>query len=253
MPPRCTSGLHGRRRHFLPPLCGMACAAEEVAPSAQGRSRCRATRVHVRIDQPCSTARARTLTHTQRKGARCAALHARRRTRTRKTRAHCRRYRTLAACANALVRSCCATPMAAWVARTACSVGACCRAALSARRRRRMPTRLASLGCQGGLLSCARPQPHVGPRYATRRARARAHVVCRRAALHVGVDRCYARRCMVFPLRASCAVPGVVDDFDPMEGSCKIRRFRRGMSHICAGTCAGMCARLRCCGAFASV
>ena len=124
---------------------------------------------------------------------------------------------------------------------------------LSARRRRRMPTRLASLGCQGGLLSCARPQPHVGPRYAMRRARARAHVVCRRAALHVGVDRCYARRCMVFPLRASCAVPGVVDDFDPMEGSCKIRRFRRGMSHICAGTCAGMCARLRCCGAFASV
>ena len=73
MPPRCTSGLHGRRRHFLPPLCGMACGAEEVAPSAQGRSRCRATRVHVRIDQPCSTARARTLTHTQRKGARCAA------------------------------------------------------------------------------------------------------------------------------------------------------------------------------------
>ena len=253
MPPRCTSGLHGRRRHFLPPLCGMACAAEEVAPSAQGRSRCRATRVHVRIDQPCSTARARTLTHTQRQGARCAALHARRRTRTRKTRAHCRRYRTLAACANALVRSCCATPMAAWVARTACSVGACCRAALSARRRRRMPTRLASLGCQGGLLSCARPQPHVGPRYAMRRARARAHVVCRRAALHVGVDRCYARRCMVFPLRASCAVPGVVDDFDPMEGSCKIRRFRRGMSHICAGTCAGMCARLRCCGACASI
>jgi hypothetical protein len=251
MPPRCTSGLHGRRRHFLPPLCGMACAAEEVAPSAQGRSRCRATRVHVRIDQPCSTARARTLTHTQRQGARCAALHARRRTRTRKTRAHCRRYRTLAACANALVRSCCATPMAAWVARTACSVGACClcrRVAVGACRRgsRRLVARAVYFRVLGLNRTWDRGTP-CGERGLVRMSSASCRV-----ARDLGVARCYARRCMVFPLRASCAVPGVVDDFDPMEGSCKIRRFRRGMPHICAGTCAGMCARLRCCGAFAS-
>ena len=222
----------GAIRARAEPLSRYSCACAH-RPALQHRTR---THAHSHTTQSCALrCAARTQAHAHPKDA------------------HCRRYRTLAACANALVRSCCATPMAAWVARTACSVGACCRAALSARRRRRMPTRLASLGCQGGLLSCARPQPHVGPRYATRRARARAHVVCRRAALHVGVDRCYARRCMVFPLRASCAVPGVVDDFDPMEGSCKIQRFRRGMSHICAGTCAGMCARLRCCGAFASV
>jgi hypothetical protein len=253
MPPRCTSGLHGRRRHFLPPLCGMACAAEEVAPSAQGRSRCRATRVHVRIDQPCSTARARTLTHTQRKVARCAALHARRRTRTRKTRTAAAIARSRRARMPSSVRAARHRWPRGSLARRAPSARAAGllyrRVAVGACRRGARPL----LGCQGGLLSCARPQPHVGPRYATRRARARAHVVCRRAALHVGVDRCYARRCMVFPLRASCAVPGVVDDFDPMEGSCKIRRFRRGMSHICAGTCAGMCARLRCCGACASI
>ncbi len=252
MPPRCTSGLHGRRRHFLPLLCGMACAAAEVAPSAQGRSRCRATRVHVRIDQPCSTARARTLTHTQRKGARCAA-------RT-QAHAHPKDARTLPPLSHAHgVREC---PRPFVLRDTDGRVGR----SHGVLRRRVLP------GCSIG----ASPSAHADE--------ARVHCLVARAVFRVlglnrtwdrgtpcgerglvrmssascrvardlGVARCYARRCMVFPLRASCAVPGVVDDFDPMEGSCKIRRFRRGMPHICAGTCAGMCARLRCCGVCAS-
>jgi hypothetical protein len=82
------------------------------------------------------------------------------------------------------------------------------------------------------------------------RVRALAARPLRLAALHVRIGRFYAG-CMVFPPRASCAAPGVVDDFDPMEGSCKIRRFRRGCSTSapglalgCAHVCdaAGLCA-----------
>ena len=82
------------------------------------------------------------------------------------------------------------------------------------------------------------------------RVRALAARPLRLAALHVGIGRFYAG-CMVFPPRASCAAPGVVDDFDPMEGSCKIRRFRRGcptsapgLALGCAHVCdaAGLCA-----------
>ena len=231
----------------LPLLYGMACAAVEVGPSAQGRSRHRATRVHVRIDQPCSTAHARTHAHSHATHRRCAALHAGARALPPLKRAHgvreCPRPFVLRDTDGRVYRS---HGVLRRRVLPGCSVGASPSAHADEARVAWLPGR-STFVCSASTARGTEVR-HVASEGS--RVRALAARPLRLAALHVGIGRFYAG-CMVFPPRASCAAPGVVDDFDPMEGSCKIRRFRRGcptsapgLALGCAHVCdaAGLCA-----------